>query len=100
MSSDLPRLDDLIDTVERAQADALGRLGAALELANGLGVLGDNLIGNFVDASRAAGEPWSSIGSILGVSKQAAQQRFVPRGASTIDAVLESASVGGYTGRA
>ncbi|MGI8793973.1 MAG: cell division protein SepF [Acidimicrobiales bacterium] len=100
MPSELPRLDDLVDAVERAQADALGRLGSAVELAQSLDVLGDNLIGHFVDASRAEGESWSSIGAILGVSKQAAQQRFVPRGASTIEAVLESAAVSGYTGRA
>ena len=99
-SHHLPRLDDLVDTIERTQPDALGRLGAAVELAQRLDVLGDNLIGHFVDESRRAGESWSSIGSILGVSKQAAQQRFVPRGASTIEAVLESGAVSGYTGRA
>lgn len=100
MASHLLRLDDLADTVERTHADALGRLGAAVELAQSLDLLGDNLIGHFVDASRSAGESWSSIGSILGVSKQAAQQRFVPRGASTIEALLESAAISGYTGRA
>jgi len=29
-----------------------------------------------VHAARAAGEPWEAIGDALGVSKQAAQQRF------------------------
>ena len=100
MDGHLPRLDELIDTVERTHADALGRLGAAVGLAQSLDVLGDNLIGHFVDASRGAGESWSNIGSVLGVSKQAAQQRFVPRGASTIEDVLESVATSGYTGRA
>lgn len=42
-----------------------GRLaGAEVELADA------------VDAARMAGEPWSVIGAALGISKQAAQQRF------------------------
>lgn len=33
-----------------------------------------------VAAARAAGDPWSMIGAALGVSKQAAQQRFASAG--------------------
>jgi ATP-dependent Clp protease ATP-binding subunit ClpA len=39
----------------------------------------DALIGYFVDQARRAGASWSQIGSSMGVSKQAAQKRFVPR---------------------
>jgi hypothetical protein len=40
----------------------------------------DALIGYFVDQARRAGASWSQIGASMGVSKQAAQKRFVPRG--------------------
>ena len=40
----------------------------------------DSLIGHFVDQARRSGASWSQIGTSMGVSKQAAQQRFVPRG--------------------
>lgn len=37
---------------------------------------GDELLDQFVDAARASGLSWAEIGSVLGTSKQAAQQRF------------------------
>ncbi|MGH9181842.1 MAG: Clp protease N-terminal domain-containing protein, partial [Acidimicrobiales bacterium] len=40
--------------------------------------MGDDLLGHFVDAARRAGLPWSRIGTALAVTRQAAQQRFVP----------------------
>jgi ATP-dependent Clp protease ATP-binding subunit ClpA len=46
-----------------------------------LGEQADHLIGHFVDQARRSGASWSQIGASMGVSKQAAQQRFVPRGA-------------------
>src|SRR5258708_30971800 len=94
--TDLPMtLDQLVKMVEERtlEEDPLGRVGAATAMAAGLDALGDNLVGHFVDAARAAGLPWSQIGTALGVTKQAAQQRFVPRDLS--DAVLTR-----YTGRA
>jgi ATP-dependent Clp protease ATP-binding subunit ClpA len=39
----------------------------------------DALIGYFVDQARSTGASWSQIGSAMGVSKQAAQKRFVAR---------------------
>lgn len=41
-------------------------------------VLADHLVGHFVDQARGSGASWSPIGTNLGVTKQAAQQRFVP----------------------
>jgi hypothetical protein len=35
------------------------------------------LIGYFVDQARKSGASWSQIGAAMGVSKQAAQKRFV-----------------------
>ena len=45
----------------------------------------DSLIGHFVDQARRAGASWSQIGAAMGVSKQAAQQRFVPRAPAEVD---------------
>ena len=75
------RLDDLIDlVVERdPDGDALTRLSAAVLTAEQLGDLADHLIGHFVDQARRAGASWTEIGQSMGVTKQAAQKRFVPR---------------------
>ena len=51
---------------------------------------GDNLVGHFVDAARGVGLSWTRIGTVLGVSKQAAQQKFVPRGSMTVVDFLDS----------
>src|SRR6476619_7258766 len=75
------RLDDLIDHVLglHPQGDALQHLADAAETASFLGDLSDHLIGHFVDQARRAGASWTDIGQHMGVSKQAAQQRFVPK---------------------
>jgi hypothetical protein len=52
-------------------------LAAAVELAERLHRSADELVDHFVQAARAAGCSWAEIGGTLGVSKQAAQQRFV-----------------------
>ena len=80
--TDLPaRLDDLIDHVARRHpdGDALARLAEAVVAADQLGELADHLVGHFVDQARRSGASWTEIGRSMGVSKQAAQQRFVPR---------------------
>jgi hypothetical protein len=73
-------LSDLIHRVDdRSPGDgALARLALAVEVGAQLELLADGLVGHFVDAARAEGSSWAQIGTILGVSKQAAQQRFVP----------------------
>jgi len=78
--TDLPvRLDDLIEYVKRQQPDGgpLERLSTAMLLAENLGELADHLIGHFVDQARRAGASWTGIGQSMGVTKQAAQKRFV-----------------------
>ena len=81
------RLDDLIDHVLglHPQGDALQHLADAAETASFLGDLSDHLIGHFVDQARRAGASWTDIGQHMGVSKQAAQQRFVPRVTEELD---------------
>lgn len=52
---------------------------SAVQLAEDLGEVADSLIGHFVDQARRACSSWSEIGRSMGMSKQAAQQRFVSR---------------------
>lgn len=73
------QLTDLIVSVAQEHQDALARLAAAVSLSDQLDELGDHLIGHFVDEARRTGASWTDIGESIGVSKQAAQKRFVPR---------------------
>ncbi len=51
----------------------------AILFADQLGEVADALIGHFVDQARRSGASWTDIGRSMGVTKQAAQKRFVPR---------------------
>jgi hypothetical protein len=77
------RLDDLIETINELHTDALDQLSDAVLAAEYLGELADHLIGHFVDQARRSGASWTDIGKSMGVSKQAAQRRFVPKAEST-----------------
>jgi hypothetical protein len=74
------RLDDLIGAISSAHDAPLDRLTGAMLLADRLGEIADSLIGHFVDQARRAGASWAEIGQSMGVTKQAAQKRFVGRG--------------------
>jgi hypothetical protein len=74
------RLDDLIDAITKVHTDALDQLTDAVLAADHLGEVADHLIGHFVDRARRSGASWSDIGRSMGVTKQAAQKRFVPKG--------------------
>jgi hypothetical protein len=73
------RLDDLIDTIKRVHSDVLDQLTDAVLAAEHLGEVADHLIGHFVDQARRSGASWTDIGKSMGVTKQAAQKRFVLR---------------------
>lgn len=74
------RLDDLINGIKKARPDnVLDQLSDAVVAGNHLGELADHLIGHFVDQARRSGASWTDIGASMGVSKQAAQKRFVPK---------------------
>jgi hypothetical protein len=76
------RLDDLISSITSNRPDdPLERLSDAVILGDHLGDLADHLIGHFVDQARRSGASWTEIGRSMGVSKQAAQKRFVPKDA-------------------
>lgn len=75
------RLEELVEQLngDTPDASALERLARSVIQAEQLTVLGDQLVGHFVDEARQAGASWTEIGSALGVSKQAVQKRFVSR---------------------
>jgi Clp amino terminal domain, pathogenicity island component len=78
MAKDRSDLKRLIKSVESTHPpkDALPRVARASELAAELAETGDRLVDHFVTRARESGCSWAQIGSSLGVSKQAAQQRF------------------------
>ncbi|NLE80442.1 MAG: ATP-dependent Clp protease ATP-binding subunit [Rhodococcus sp.] len=67
-------------STKQLHPDALSQLSDAVLLADHLGDIADHLIGHFVDQARRSGASWTDIGTSMGVSKQAAQKRFVPKG--------------------
>ncbi len=73
------RLDDLIGAIKKVHADPLEQLTDAVLAADHLGDVADHLIGHFVDQARRSGASWTEIGASMGVTKQAAQKRFVPK---------------------
>ena len=85
--------DDLIEFVRRQAPDenSLHLLGRSILVSQRLADQADHLIGYFVDQARRSGSSWTEIGECMGVSKQAAQQRFIPSLADqprAIDATL------------
>src|SRR6201991_2199723 len=77
------RLDELINTIKKVHSDVLDQLSDAVLAAEHLGEIADHLIGHFVDQARRSGASWTDIGKSMGVTKQAAQKRFVPRAEAT-----------------
>ncbi|MEU7489003.1 Clp protease N-terminal domain-containing protein [Streptomyces sp. NPDC042319] len=93
------RLDDLIEAIKKVHTDALDQLTDAVLAADHLGDVADHLIGHFVDQARRSGASWTDIGKSMGVTKQAAQKRFVPKGPATSD-LDPNEGFGRYTPRA
>ncbi|MEV6829326.1 Clp protease N-terminal domain-containing protein [Amycolatopsis sp. NPDC051102] len=74
------KLDDLINAIKsNHEQDALAQLTDAVYVGQHLGEVADHLIGHFVDQARRSGASWTEIGASMGVTKQAAQKRFVPK---------------------
>ena len=73
----VPPFDTLVNALDTTEPQPLDRVRAAVELADELGALGDQLVTHYVEAARGSGCSWAQIGAQLGVSKQAAQQAFV-----------------------
>ena len=77
------RLDELINAIKQVHADVLDQLSDAVLAAEHLGDVADHLIGHFVDQARRSGASWTDIGKSMGMTKQAAQKRFVLRAETT-----------------
>ncbi len=71
------RLGDLIEAIEKTHSSPLDQLTDAVIAAEHLDDVADHLIGHFVDQARRSGASWTEIGRCMGVTKQAAQKRFV-----------------------
>ncbi|MFG3552831.1 Clp protease N-terminal domain-containing protein [Micromonospora sp. NPDC047557] len=94
------KLDDLIQAIKKAHTDALDQLTDAVIAADHLGEVADHLIGHFVDQARRSGASWTDIGRSMGVSKQAAQKRFVAKGSTEAAALDPNAGFARFTPRA
>ncbi|MFI6531123.1 Clp protease N-terminal domain-containing protein [Nonomuraea sp. NPDC050547] len=81
------RLDDIISAIKQRHPDGdpLGELSDAVYMGEHLGEVADHLIGHFVDRARHSGASWTEIGRSMGVTKQAAQKRFVTKEGSLSD---------------
>ncbi|MFG2370582.1 Clp protease N-terminal domain-containing protein [Streptomyces sp. NPDC048504] len=91
------RLDDLIAAIKLVHPAPLDQLQDAVIAADHLGDVADHLIGHFVDQARRSGASWSDIGKSMGVTRQAAQKRFVAKDSADLD---PSQGFGRYTQRA
>jgi ATP-dependent Clp protease ATP-binding subunit ClpA len=94
------RLDDLIDVIKAVHDEPLDQLTDAMLAAESLGEIADHLIGHFVDQARKSGASWTDIGKCMGVTKQAAQKRFVPKSPIDAGALDPNAGFGRFTPRA
>jgi len=79
-------LDNLISYVKALHPSGgpLENVSDAFAVSTQMDEQADALIGHFVDQARKSGLSWSQIGGAMGVSKQAAQQRFVPARAADL----------------
>jgi hypothetical protein len=90
----------LVQLVNERASEPLDRVAAALEVSGNLAKLGDRLVGYFIDEARTSNCSWSTIGERLGVSKQAAQQRYTARWAAlTVSDIETTTGFGLATGR-
>jgi hypothetical protein len=79
------RLDDLIAAIKQVHGEPLKQLQDAVLAGEHLGEVADHLIGHFVDQARRSGASWTDIGRSMGVTRQAAQKRFVPKESADLD---------------
>ena len=79
-------LDNLIAYVRTLHPEGgpLENVADAFTVSAQLDEQSDALIGYFVDQARRSGASWSQIGGAMGVTKQAAQKRFVPSKAADL----------------
>jgi hypothetical protein len=93
------RLDDLIEAIKKVHEDVLDQLTDAMIAADHLGDVADHLVGHFVDQARRSGASWTDIGRSMGVTKQAARKRFIPKDLGE-SVELDAEGFGRFTPRA
>jgi ATP-dependent Clp protease ATP-binding subunit ClpA len=95
MESQALDTERLIETVaaRSASSDPLLLLEGAVRFANLSGRATDAMVDHYVAMARESGQSWTLIGERLGISKQAARQRFAPRLEVTGEAVVEPAAL-------
>ena len=92
-------LDELITQTQglAGSVEPLEALASAARRQQELADLGEKLLDHFVQEARTAGCSWSQIGTALGVTKQAAQQRhsalhsLIGKFKATVESALEGA---------
>ncbi|RKE17627.1 acetyltransferase (GNAT) family protein [Streptomyces sp. TLI_171] len=94
------RLDDLIEGIKKTYPEALDQLSNAVLVADHLGDVADHLIGHFVDQARRSGASWTDIGHSMGVTRQAAQKRFVPKDPGEVTEIDTAQGFNRFTTRA
>ncbi|MFJ5924878.1 Clp protease N-terminal domain-containing protein [Kitasatospora sp. NPDC092948] len=94
------RLDDLIEGIKKSYPEALDQLSNAVLVADHLGDIADHLIGHFVDQARRSGASWTDIGRSMGVTRQAAQKRFVPKDPGEVTEIDTAQGFNRFTPRA
>jgi len=78
MTARVPTVEELVRVLDtRSSGAPLDRLRSAVLLADEIHELGDLVLDRVVGEARAAGCSWAEIGRAFGISKQAAQQRFI-----------------------
>ncbi len=87
------QLNDIIASVTGADpdGDALHHLSQSVIVSQELTGMADGVVGHFVEQARQDGASWAEIGGSMGVTRQAAQKRFVPREPS--DATSTAATI-------
>ena len=94
------RLDDLITAIRTVHDDELEQLTTAVVAADHLDELADHLIGHFVDQARRSGASWTEIGRAMGVTKQAARKRFLPKDPGDVNDPAANRDFSRFTPRA
>src|ERR1700753_3050972 len=95
-------LDNLIAYVKALHPEGgpLANVSDAFTVSTQLDEQSDALIGYFVDQARRSSLSWSQIGAAMGVSKRAAQKRFVPSRAGDLIAEHADRPFSRFTARA
>src|SRR5690348_4086832 len=87
------RFTNLVTEVQHraASADPGGLLEAAAAISAERAADADRLLDHFVNHARGSGMSWTDVGARLGVTKQAARQRFTAASAAVMPFAARSA---------